>query len=271
MGALAALTWGGAARADVVEMCATASEEGQDLRDRGRLQAARERFVACAAEQCPAIVQKDCAGWLASVEERLPSVIVRARDPQGRDLAEVRVTADGEALAERLDGRALVVDPGTHTFRFKTAGAPEATQALLLREGEKGRVIDVVLGVMGREGGPVGSGGGAGRTFSVPATAWVLGGVSVAAFGALAGFGVSATTAVDDMRKSCAPGCSEVRVDAARRDMILANVALGAGVLALGAAVVVVAVHDTGPRAGPTGSRAHLVAGPASVTLSAAW
>jgi hypothetical protein len=273
-GALAALTWCGPALADAVEECASASEEGQELRDRGRLQAARARFVTCAAEQCPAIVQKDCAGWLASVEEELPSVIVRARDTQGRDLAEVRVTVDGQVLAERLDGRALVVDPGSHTFRFATAGAPEATQTLLLREGEKGRVIDVVLGVMGREGGPKGGadgGGGRGRTFSVPAAAWVLGGVSVAAFGALAGFGVSATTAVDDMRKSCAPRCSEERVDAARRDMILANVALGAGVLALGAAAVVVAVHDVGPRAGATGPRVHVAAGPAGVALSAAW
>ncbi len=135
-------------------------------------------------------------------------------------------------------------------------------------------MIDVVLGVMGREGGPVGSaggGGGTGRTFSVPVAAWILGGVSVAAFGALAGFGVSATTAVGDMRKSCAPGCSEERVDAARRDMILANVALGAGVLALGAAAVVVAVHDAGPHAGATGPRVHIEAGPAGVALSAAW
>ena len=43
---------------------------------------------------------------------------VHARDAKGEDLTEVRLTIDGETVAERLDGRALTLDPGTHTFRF---------------------------------------------------------------------------------------------------------------------------------------------------------
>ena len=283
-------TWCDVARADDVEVCAGASEEGQELRDRGRLRAARERFVTCAAERCPAIVRKDCAGWLASVEEKLPSLIVRARDTEGRDLVDVAVTVDGEPIAERLDGRALVVDPGSRTLRFAIAGAPEVTRTLLLREGEKGRVVDVVLGVMGREGGGTGAGGAAdaggaaraGSGFSVPVSGWILGGLSLAGFGALAGFGLSAKSAVDDMRAGCAPACSPERVDVARRDMILANVGLGVGVLALGAAAIVITVHNRAEPAPSAAARAargeppwlqevKVAAGPFGVAVTASF
>jgi hypothetical protein len=246
LSALAALSLRGAARADDVDACAGASEQGQDLRDQGHLRAARAQFVTCAAQRCPAVVQKDCAEWLAAVDDALPTVIVHAHDGAGRDLTEVRVTVDGEVIAERLDGRALPVDPGEHTFRFSAAGAPEQSRKLVLHEREKGRPVEVVLGAPPPPP-PVGTA----RPFAVPAPAWVLGGVSLAAFGALAAFGVSAKTAVDDMRASCAPGCPESRVDDARRDMIAANVALGAGVLALGAAAVLVIVRNAEPAKKP--------------------
>jgi hypothetical protein len=263
---IAALLADRPAAADEVEACATASEKGQELRDQGKLRAARELFVTCAAAECPAIVQRDCTAWLASVDEKLPSVALHARDRRGRDLTEVRVTIDGEVVAERLDGRALVLDPGAHTFRFAAAGAPEVEQKLLLREGEKGRLVDVVLGPPEAPKPPKIEE----RRFSIPAASWVLGAVALGGFGALAGFGVSAKSAVDDMRASCAPGCAPERVDAARRDMILANVGLGVGVAALGAAVVIAAVHDSAPPAKPAAA-AWISAGPGGLSISGAW
>ena len=121
---IGAIAWGGAARADDVDVCASASEKGQELRDQAKLTAARELFVTCAAARCPAIVQKDCATWLAAVDEALPSVAIHARDGAGRDLTEVRVTVDGSTLIEKLDGRARSLDPGAHTFVFEAAGLP---------------------------------------------------------------------------------------------------------------------------------------------------
>lgn len=235
-----ALARPGAARADDVDACASASEKGQELRDQAKLTAARELFVTCAAERCPAVVRKDCTTWLAEVDEALPSVAIHARDAAGKDLTDVRVTVDGATFAERLDGRAQALDPGAHTFVFEAAGLPKVTQKLLLREREKGRLVDVVLG---RTEPPAPEK----RPFSIPSAAWILGGASLVGFGVLAGFGLSAKTAVDDMRTSCAPGCSPGRVDDARRDMILANVGLGAGVLALGAAAIVVLVENRSP------------------------
>lgn len=225
---------------DDVEACATASEKGQELRDQGKLTAARELFVTCAAERCPKIVKKDCADWLAAVDEALPSVTLRARDADGRDLTDVKVTVDDKPLADKLDGRAITLDPGSHVFHFHAAGAGDVTKTLLLHEREKGRAVDVVIGAP-KEPEKRGS--------SVPVTGLVLGGVSLASFGAMAGFGWSAKSAVDDMRATCEGHCDRSRVEAAQRDMILANVALGAGVLALGAAVVVTIVSNSRPSA----------------------
>jgi len=255
---------GGAARADEVDACVNASERGQELRDQGKLRAARALFVTCAAAECPAIVRKDCTGWLAAVDEKLPSVVIHARGADGRDLADVRVTMDGETLASLLDGRAIAVDPGTHTFQLVARDLPSIRRTLLLREGDKSRPIHVVFGNDQARAEK-------GRTFSVPVVSWVLGGLSLAGFGALAGFGVSAQSAVEDMRATCAPGCSASRVDAARRDMILANVALGAGLATLGAAVVMVVVQNTGVAPKPPITAWKLGAGPGGLSLSAAW
>ncbi|MFO0589481.1 MAG: hypothetical protein U0441_18230 [Polyangiaceae bacterium] len=224
---------------DDVEACATASEKGQELRDQGKLTSARELFVTCAAERCPKIVRKDCADWLAAVDEALPSVTLRARDADGRDLTDVKVTVDGKPLADRLDGRAITLDPGSHKFLFHAA-IGDVTKTLLLHEREKGRAVDVTLGAP-KEAEK--------RGFSAPVTGLVLGGVSLAAFGAMAGFGWSAKSAVDDMRATCEGHCDRSRVEAAQRDMILANAALGAGVVALGAAVVVTIVSNSRPSA----------------------
>ncbi len=245
-----ALSWCGSARADDVDVCVTASDEGHVLRDKGRLRAAREHFLTCSAERCPAIVRRDCAAWLAAVTDALPSVVVRARDTAGHDLLEVRVTADTEPLVERLDGRALAVDPGWRTFRFSTKDAPDVTQTVLLREGERGRVLDVVLGEMGREGGALSNGSrraaASTSTFSIPSATWVFAGFSLVGFGAAIGFGAAAKSAVDDMRQTCAPTCEPSRVDEARRDMIVANVALGVGAAALGTAAVLLLIRNVG-------------------------
>lgn len=208
---------------DRVNVCADASEKGQELRDTGKLRAARDLFVKCAAEGCPAIVQKDCAAWLADVNAAIPSVVVSARDENGADLSDVTVKAEGEVIATRLDGRAVEMDPGVHTFRFERPGAAMKEESLILRTGEKRRPIRVTL--------VSATGSGA---FTVPKAVWALGAVSLASFGLMAGFGVSAETAVANMRApgGCAPHCDVDRVNEARRDMILANVFLGIGAAA---------------------------------------
>src|SRR5580704_17589938 len=84
--------------ADDKEACFRAVDEGQKLRATRKFVSARDQFIQCARSVCPALVRKDCAQWLSEVEVSLPSVVFGARDVQGRDVFDVRVTVDGNLL-----------------------------------------------------------------------------------------------------------------------------------------------------------------------------
>src|SRR4051794_5488755 len=79
-------------------VCLDAASKGQASRDKHALIEAREQFRACAAAQCPAVVQRDCASWLVEVEQNLPTVVVTAKDGTGGDLVDVKVVVDGRPL-----------------------------------------------------------------------------------------------------------------------------------------------------------------------------
>ena len=148
--ALAALS--AQARADLTkDQCVDANGKGQDLRHDGKFSAARTEFQTCAGPSCPAIVRDDCTRRLDELERAQPSLLCDVKDAKGADIIEVRVTIDGQLLAERLDGHPLRVDPGVHELGFEMAGHAPVTRKVLMREGESGRHERVV---MGDEGGP---------------------------------------------------------------------------------------------------------------------
>jgi hypothetical protein len=126
-----------------MQACLGASERGQRARTAGRLREARDQFLVCGGEACPAMVRRDCAQWQSEIIAMLPSVVFGAKDKQGRDLFDVTVSMDGETLLKKLDGKSVNVDPGPHTFKFEVAGAPAVIERALVKEGEKTRVITV--------------------------------------------------------------------------------------------------------------------------------
>lgn len=229
-----------AARADAKStktVCIEASERGQELRDEGKLLDAREKFLACAAQSCPPIIKTDCADWLSDVIARTPSVVIRARGPDGRDVTDVRVSMDGKPLTGSLDGKAVSIDPGQHAFRFERDGSPALQEAVLIREGEQRRMLEVSFQPDGSaSSSPRRLGEKPGPEGRIPPVALAVAGVGLAGVAGFAVFGLIAKSDVNEMRETCAPGCAPSDVDAARTKMILANVSLGAGVLALGAA-----------------------------------
>jgi hypothetical protein len=91
-------------------------------------------------------VRDDCAQRLDELERAQPTVVFDARDGSGNDFTEVTVTLDGRPLAIRLDGHALAVDPGEHTFLFQVAGQPAVSRTFVLKEGEKDRRERIVVG-----------------------------------------------------------------------------------------------------------------------------
>jgi hypothetical protein len=125
--------------------CVAANSSAQDLRRAGKLRAAREKLVTCVDSACPGPVREDCAERLQEIDKVAPSVVFDAKDSIGNDLSAVVVTMDGEPLAEKLDGSALPVDPGKHTFRFESRGV-KTEKTLLIHEGEKDRRERIALG-----------------------------------------------------------------------------------------------------------------------------
>jgi hypothetical protein len=132
-------------KSDDKKQCMAASETGQNQRDDGHYRAARQSFLACTRDVCPKVVAQSCTRWLRELDQDTPTVVLGAKDDQGNDLTDVKVSFDGEPLATVLDGKPLGVDSGEHVLRFEREGSVPFEQKLVLRAGEKARVVTVVM------------------------------------------------------------------------------------------------------------------------------
>jgi len=119
--------------------CVEANALAQTQRNEGKFRAAQASLRLCTSAACPAAVRDDCAQLLDDLGRKLPSMVFEAHDGTGADVTAVRVRIDGQPLAERLDGTAIAVDPGEHTFTFDSSGRATVTSKLVIREGDRGR------------------------------------------------------------------------------------------------------------------------------------
>ena len=241
-----ASSWPGAATATNARAleCANASEQGQRARDDGHLRTAHDDFALCASADCPAFVRKDCTVWLADVDASFPSIVVSVRGGQG-DLTAVRVLVDGAVVREKLDGEPIPVEPGEHVLRVEPAtGGRIVEQKLLVRLGEKNRLVDVNVG----EAAAASAGGGGEPLPGEPShssilrpVGYVVGGVGVVGLGLLAYFGIASISDRNHLSSMCAPTCASSDVDKLKTEEVAADVALAVGVLgvAAGAALVI--------------------------------
>jgi hypothetical protein len=137
----------------------------------------------------------------------------------GNDLPATTVTMDGEVLAERLDGTAIPLDPGEHTFVFEATGQPPLSKQMLIREGEKNRRELVQLG---SPAPPAPSGSTTDQSPApAPATppsqgigiqkvlALVTTGVGVAGVAVGTVFGLESMSKHDDAIKACPGACRD--------------------------------------------------------------
>jgi hypothetical protein len=128
---------------DEKEICASAFERGQELELAGRLNDARAAFVRCAAATCPLVLTPPCLKAAQRLDGEIPSIVIAARSSEGEEVSDARVLIDGELRAERLDGRALALDPGPHRLRIERLGSPAAEREIQIRVGERNRLIEV--------------------------------------------------------------------------------------------------------------------------------
>jgi hypothetical protein len=135
------------ARADMTRaQCIDANAQAQSLRRDEKLAQARELLRACSDPKCPGMVVADCTKRLDELEAAQPTIVFEAKDPAGRELNLVKVTADERPLADTLDGTPFTLDPGDHTFTFEVDGQPAVTLHFTLTEGQKARRESIVIG-----------------------------------------------------------------------------------------------------------------------------
>lgn len=238
---------------EVKEACVSAYERAQDLRRTGKLVEAREALITCSQAACPSAATVDCTRWLGEVEQSLPSVVVSAHDARGHEVTDLRVLVDGSPLPAAPSGLATPIDPGVHTFRYESSLGPAIEERVTIREGEKNRAVSVTLGPAPSPAAANAPSPSPGAR-PVPALAWVLGGVGVAGFAVLAGFGASSLGDESALRDTCAPRCAEADVHAIRVKHTIADIGLGVGLASLGVATWIFVTRPVVPDAKPSAS-----------------
>lgn len=137
---------GVASAADITKgQCVDANTYGQTLRREGKLSAASGQFQLCNDAKCPDIVRTDCTQRLDEVEAAFPTIVFDVKKADGSDVVDVKVMVDGKVLAEKMDGTALHVDPGSHEFSFEIPGEKALIRTFVLKEGEKARRERILL------------------------------------------------------------------------------------------------------------------------------
>ena len=219
------------------QACLDAYEANQQLRKEGKLVEARSELLVCVQQTCPDFVRPDCEKWLGEVERQLPTVVFAAKEA-GRDITDVRVFVDGVEVAGGIDGRAISINPGPHQLRFEHTGAEPKTMDVVIAQAMKDRVITVSFGA--DPAAPVPGTGPAPNPGpdrpadrGQPVAAYILGGLSLAAFASFAAFGVVGKNEADELNARCemeGEVCTEDEIDSARTKLIVADVSLGVGI-----------------------------------------
>jgi hypothetical protein len=218
--------------------CIAAADDGQKLRDDGKLAAARE---------------KQCAEWVGEVDHEMPTLSFRAKDESGKEILDVQVVLDDKPIAESIATKAMTLDPGTHKVRFVRKDGKSVEDTFLLRTGEKDRIVElvfqapkgdtpVVTGTTATTTAPTTSGGG----FRFPWPAWVGLGLAVVGGAGTAGFVVSAKSDENNFRDTCAPYCPADQRSGVETKLVLANVFLGVGIAGVGLTVVSLIIANVG-------------------------
>jgi hypothetical protein len=261
----------GAPVKDVGHSCVAAYKSAVKAEQASHLREAQKSFASCARAVCGALVRRECLLRYDQLASDIPSVVPVVTDVTGDPILDVKVTMDGEVLTTKIDGRAVPVDPGLHEFGFST-GTGSSTQKIVILQGQRNRPIAINLGLPGSGqknaqrvavAAPVAAPSAvepeavvAGEAASARQRSLDVadepgsvrrrsGGRSVAPYIAtgigLAGLGSYALLTYwgrkdNDMLVKCKPDCLQTSVDHVHRLYLAANISLGVGVAALGAA-----------------------------------
>ncbi len=243
------------------EECIAANEQARDLRATGKLKAARARLAIALSSECPDVLRADSQDLLAEIDKAQPEIAFAVKDAAGNDLADVRVTMDDTAFAERLDGTALPVDPGEHLFRFESTTGEVAEKKLVVVQGEKNRREVVALALSTAPSSPPGGGMGSRRIAGI-----AVGSIGVVAAAIGAGFGAIAIEKKNAADPHCAPddSCDDTGISlrASGLTVSYASTGLVIGGAALAVTGLALILAPVGVPTASAGSRTRFVLAP---------
>jgi len=262
------------ARGDEAVPCADAASQGQRLAKDHRLLDAREQFRQCARRECPLVVKQDCVKWLGEVEQGLPTVVLTATDGTGRDLTDAKVSFDGRDLVSKLDGEAVAVDPGSHSFQFSLADGTHVERTVIIKEGLKNQSVAVVFGASPRASPAAGDAAAAqpaARSRTWTTVGWVSGGAGLLGLAFGAAFGVTAIVDNNDAHCNAMRQCAPGPLGDARTAAVGADIGFIAGglLLASGVSLVLLTARESRGATAAVSVRPALGPGRSSVVLEA--
>jgi hypothetical protein len=264
--------------------CITAYEDSVPLRKNHQLKAARAKLLTCSWESCPADVRAECLGRLSEIDTSMPTIVFEAKDAAGAIVFAVKVKMDGDLLAERLQGSALPIDPGEHTFTFEVAGRPSVEKHLMIFEGEKLRRERVEFEAIAvaklappatlakAENAEPPPPPVAKRDLGQTKVAAIALGIGVAATGVGVAYGFVAMSRRDEASSICPSACSDMKgVNEWNDARAAGNVATGAfiiGAIGIASGVVIwlLARPASDGTAGP-----QISIGPGGIQLAGSW
>jgi hypothetical protein len=244
-------------------VCLSAVDKGQGLRDEGKLREAREAFLACSDRSCPSAVSTQCTQWLEESERDIPSIVFRVKDTAGKEALDAQVFLEGSDAAIPIQTKALPLNPGSYKIKATLRDGKSREETILLRKGERDRVIEIAFPIGLAAEAPVPAGAAAvvpsepaaasSQGFKIPAYAWI--GVGVGVLGAV-GTGVFAASANSDQsaltESRCAPQCDASKRSDIEGKVTLANVSLIASGVGFGFAIVSTILANVGSKETPS-------------------
>ena len=276
----------GAPTSSALQECARAYENSQEQRGAGAIFSARLELQRCRRDDCPAFIRSDCSRWSNEVEAQQPTVIFSAKRGS-QPLTEVRVTIGDRVLVERLNERAVELDPGEYDFRFETSDGGRIVLHALIQPGNKDRLVQVEFAPSAQAQtahvdqrpprSAAHSAGSAEPTVRGPAAEkrapaapagvlpWVFLAVGAASLGTGVGLSVWGHNQELHLRETCAPTCTDAQVQPVSTKYLLSNISFGVGLVSLSTAAYLF-LRQPGPERIAEGALpVTVVAGPSSV------
>ena len=191
-------------------------------------------------------------------------------------------------MVERLNERAVELDPGEYDFRFETAEGSVVVQHALIQAGNKDRLLQVEFAPLARSHPPRSKSAATPRaaaaahgptqaeTAATPSGSasqprilpWALLAVGTASIGAGAALSFSGHSDEVELRDLCSPHCTDAQVAPVHSKYLLSNISFGVGLVSLSAAAYFFLRHSDSEQAAAGTLPVTVTASPSSIQAS---